>query len=210
MAHWTTIAQLSTAAGTMVLALATFASVRSANRTARAAEGSLLAGLRPLLVPSRLEDPPEKVGFQDDHWVRVPGGGAVAEVVDGSSYLAVSLRNVGSGIAVLDRWSLIPERAMSDRAHDDIAQYRRLTRDLYVPPQDRGFWQGAIRDASDPLYEPIRARIEARQPITVDLLYGDFDGGQRSISRFAIMPGSQENWLAVGSLHWNLDRPEPR
>ncbi|MDQ1384154.1 MAG: hypothetical protein QOG65_1533, partial [Actinomycetota bacterium] len=38
----------------------------------------MLENLRPLLVPSRLEDPPEKVGFRDDHWVRIAGGHASA------------------------------------------------------------------------------------------------------------------------------------
>src|SRR5258708_2818219 len=106
MADWTTIASLCTATGTLALAAATFSSVRSANRAARASEESLLVGLRPLLVPSRREDPPDKVGFRDNHWVRVPGGGAIADVTDEAIYLVVSLRNVGRGIAVLDRWSL--------------------------------------------------------------------------------------------------------
>ena len=63
MIDWVTISSLATAGGTLVLAVATFASVRSANRAARAAEESLLDGLRPLLVTSRLQDPPEKVSF---------------------------------------------------------------------------------------------------------------------------------------------------
>ena len=46
---WGTIAELATAGGTLVLAISTFASVRSANRAARAAERSLLVGLQPLL-----------------------------------------------------------------------------------------------------------------------------------------------------------------
>jgi hypothetical protein len=50
MADWATISALATAGGTLVLAGATFASVRSANRAARAAENSMLAGLRPLLI----------------------------------------------------------------------------------------------------------------------------------------------------------------
>ena len=62
---WVTISALATAGGTLVLALATFASVRSANRAARVAERSLLLGLRPLLLPSKLDDPPQKVGFAD-------------------------------------------------------------------------------------------------------------------------------------------------
>src|SRR4051812_4362632 len=99
MADWSTIASLATAGGTLVLAVATFTSVRSANRAARIAEQSLLTRMRPLLVSSRLEDPPEKVGFMDDHWVKVPGGAGTAEVVDGAIYLTMALRNVGSGIA---------------------------------------------------------------------------------------------------------------
>ena len=51
MADWATISALATAGGTLVLAVATFASVRSGNRAARLAERSLELGLRPLLMP---------------------------------------------------------------------------------------------------------------------------------------------------------------
>jgi hypothetical protein len=210
VSDWSTIASLSTAAGTLVLALATFGSVRSANRAARAAEGSLLAGLRPLLVPSRLEDTPEKVGFQDSHWVRVPGGRAVAEVSDDAIYLAISLRNVGPGIAVLDRWSLSPERLLGGSGHEEPESFQRLTRDLYIPPSDRGFWQGAMRDPADPAFAPAREAIETRQQFTIDLLYSDFEGGQRMISRFSLIPTDDGGWLSAVSRHWSLDRPEPR
>jgi len=68
MTDWVTISSLATAGGTLVLAVATFAAVRSSNQAARTTERALLAGIRPLLMPTRLQDPPEKVGFQDDHW----------------------------------------------------------------------------------------------------------------------------------------------
>ena len=71
--------------------------MRSANRAARAAERSLLAGLRPLLAPSRLEDPPQKVGFMDDKWFRSRAAAASREVADEAVYLAIAVRNVGSG-----------------------------------------------------------------------------------------------------------------
>ncbi len=74
MADWSTIASVGTAAGTLVLAIATYASVRSAKRSAKASERALLAAIRPVLVSSRLEDPEEKVGFVDQHWVKVGGG----------------------------------------------------------------------------------------------------------------------------------------
>jgi hypothetical protein len=206
---WPTIASLATAGGTLVLAAATFTSVRSANRAARAAERSLLAGLRPLLVPSRPEDPPEKVGFQDEHWVRVPGGSATAEVGEEAIYLTMSLRNVGTGIAVLDRWFVYPER-LGLTEHESPEHFRRLSRDLYIAPSDRGFWQGALRDASEPGFAPMRETIAARGPFTVDLLYSDYEGGQRMITRFVFMPVRETDWLLIAARHWNLDRPEPR
>jgi hypothetical protein len=93
---WVSASAIATAVATFVLALATFASVRSGSRTARIAERSLLASLRPLLAPSRLDDPPVKVGFMDDKWFAVPGGGAVAETTDEVVYLAIAVRNVTS------------------------------------------------------------------------------------------------------------------
>ena len=56
---WATISALATAGGTLLLAVVTFASVRSAKRAARVAE-TLPATQRPLL--------------QDDVWFNVPGG----------------------------------------------------------------------------------------------------------------------------------------
>ena len=80
-ADWASVASLATAAGTLVLAVATFVAVRSANRTARAAEQSLQAGLRPLLLASRLQDDPQKVMFVDGKWVQEIGRASCTERV---------------------------------------------------------------------------------------------------------------------------------
>ena len=193
-----------------MLAAATFASVRSANRAARAAERSLLAGLRPVLVPSRLEDPPEKILFADTHWVRAPGGQGTAEVTDEAVYLTISLRNVGNGIGVLHGWTFHPERLFSDTEHADPGSFRRLSRDLYVPPGDVGFWQGAFREPGSPDFVAARDAVAGHRPMTVDLLYGDHEGGQRTISRFVLLPRNEGGWIASVARHWNIDRPEPR
>jgi len=213
MADWPTIASLSTAGGTLVLAVATFSSVRSANRTARAAERSLLAGLRPVLVPSRLEDPSEKVAFMD-RWVSVRGGMAEVSHEDDVVYMTMALRNVGSGLAVLHGWHAVGERVMGSNDHADPEDFRRLSRDIYVPAGSTGFWQGAVRDREDPLHLELRGAVESGEVITVDLLYGDHEGGQRTISRFSLVPregheGSSERITSV-SRHWSLDRPDPR
>ena len=211
MTDWATISSLATAGGTLVLAAATFAAVRSANRSARATERALLAGIRPLLVTSRMQDPPEKVGFVDDHWVKVPGGQGVAEATDEVIYLAIALRNAGTGLAVLDRWDFYADRAVGGEAsYRPREEFRRLTRDIYIPGGDLGFWQGAIRGRDDPWFDAAREAILERRPMTVDLLYGDHEGGQRTISRFALLPYGDATWLAVVGRHWNLDRADPR
>jgi hypothetical protein len=209
--YWSTISSLATAAGTLILAAATFAAVRSANRAARATERALLAGIRPVLVPSRMEDPPQKVGFVDDHWVHIGGGSAVADTTGDAIYLAMALRNVGSGIAVLDRWDFHADRAPgADFPHREPGAFRRLTRDIYVPAGDLGFWQGAFRDPTDPAFAAARDAITQRRSLTVDLLYGDHEGGQHTISRFALIPRDNGQWLASVARHWSLDRADPR
>jgi hypothetical protein len=207
---WVTISSLATAGGTLVLAVATFGSVRSANRAARVAEESLLAGIRPLLMPSRFDDPKQKVGFADNHFVAVAGGCGTAEVTDDAVYLTLSLRNAGNGIAVLHGWRFHPRRVMGSDYYPDVHAFRRLTRDLYIASGDVGFWQGAFREAGEPELAEAREVILAREPVTIELLYGDHQGAQRIISLFALLPRDDDLWMATVSRHWNLDRPDPR
>lgn len=92
--NWATIADLATALGTLILAVATFSAVRSANLTARIAQESLLVGLRPVLMASHRDDPVQKVNFGDRKWVRIPGGGAVGEVGGGGRLDGVGSRDL--------------------------------------------------------------------------------------------------------------------
>ena len=209
-ADWVTISSLATAGGTLVLAIATFGSVRSANRAARVAEESLLAGIRPLLMPSRFDDPKQKVGFGDNHFVALEGGRGTAEVTDEAIYLTLSLRNAGAGIAVLHGWRFHPRRLMGPDVSPDLSKFRRLTRDLYLPPGDVGFWQGAFRDPAAEEFTEARDAILAREGLTVEVLYGDHQGGQRIVSLFSLLPGEDGRWMATVSRHWNIDRPDPR
>jgi hypothetical protein len=209
VADWVTISALASAGGTLVLAGVTVASVRSANRAARVAEQSLLATQRPLLVPSRLDDPAQKVGFQDDVWLVAPGGQGAAKATDEAVYLAIAVRNVGTGIAVLHGWRFFPEWPTASRDPTPLEDFTLLTRDIYIAPADVGFWQGSFRDPRSEGYREARAAIEASQRVSIDVLYGDFEGGQRVVSRFSLTP-REGNWYASVGFHWNLDRPQPR
>lgn len=185
MADWVTISSLATGAGTLVLAISTFAAVRSANRAARVAEQALMVGLRPLLVSSWLTDGMQKIYFGDGRRIALRGGFGAAESHDGIVYLAISVRNAGRGIGVVHGWRFQAGRHYTD-SHPDLAEFRQQNRDLYVPPSDIGFWQGAMRDPGDPELAGALAAIAAGQPLTIDVLYGDHEGGQRAVSRFLL------------------------
>ncbi len=214
MADWATISALATAGGTLALAGVTLASVRSANRAARVAEQSLLAGQRPVLVPSRTEDPAVKAGFQDDIWFSVPGGQAVASATDAAVYFVIAVRNVGTGLAVLHGWHFFPEVPFgADVLPTPLEDFTTLTRDLFVAPGDVGFWQGSFRDPRRAEFVAARHAVETQARLGVDILYGDFEGGQRVISRFMLTPREDEHgvrWYAAVGRHWNVDRPDPR
>jgi hypothetical protein len=208
MADWVAISSLATAGGTLALAATTYASVRSANRAARAAETSLLAGLRPLLVESSEGDPPLRVGFYDVRGIVVPGGRTAVEIVDDNLYIVVSLRNVGTGIAVLHGGLVHPGRRTSEFGPAAVEDFTRLTRDIYIPPGKVGFWQIAFRDDTDERRELLDA-VEAGA-LSIELLYGDYEGGQRVVSRYGILREEDGAWHTITALHHQVDRDDPR
>jgi hypothetical protein len=216
MADWATISSLATAGGTLVLAVATFQAVRSSNRSARIAEIALQEQRRPLLAGSRFNvDPEQKIMFVDEHWVHVDGGFARAENVDGVIYLVMSLRNFGSGIGVCQGWAVRAGLRRTDTDHVPEHELRTQTRDLYIPAGDVGLWQGAIRERSDPGHDEVARAIAQHEPITVELLYSDQVGAQRTISRFTLVPVRRDDAdeamrLISTARHWYLDRAGPR
>jgi hypothetical protein len=217
MADWSTIASLSTAAGTLVLAVATFSSVRSSQRSARIAEQALSLNLRPVLHPSRYTDPAEKVRFGEGRFVRVDGGTAAVEREGDSIYLVIPLRNIGSGLAVLHGWRLERRAQEFDPGNrtpmqrPDVGEFHRLSRDLYVAAGDVGFWQGAIRLPDDPFRGDAEAALDGGDAILVDVLYGDEMGGQRMITRFVLSQREDGGrWLPGVVRHWSLDGRGPR
>jgi hypothetical protein len=213
MADITTIAELGTAGGTLILAVATFGSVRSANRAARVAERSLELGLRPLLVQSRPEDPPEPAIFGSGK-VLMPGNGLAAVERDGDRiYMAVPLRNVGAGMGILHGWHIVGGWTRQQaETHPELDEFREQRRDLYVPPSDTGFWQAGLYEADDTYRPLVEAALDgAEEGFSLFLLYGDHEGGQRTITRFGLRPHEEEGrWFCSVTRHWNLEGPDPR
>ena len=147
-----TLADIGTAVGTLILAGATFVSVRASARSTRIAERALLAGQRPVLAPAGPDDPAGSVQFADGRVFPLGNGQALVEQNAGVIYLAIPLCNAGAGLALL-----------------------------------RGYYlQG-----------------ETMGRLTVDVLYGDHEGGQPSITRFVLMPEAR-SWRCDATRHWSL------
>jgi hypothetical protein len=212
---WTAVASIATAAGTLVLAIATFASVRSANRAARIAEHAFQVGLRPVLFPSRLDDVTQKIRWGDDHMARLDGGRAIFQEVDGAIYLAMSVRNAGHGFAVIHSWSAKGRDSTEDHNElPDIATFIPQQRDLYVPADDVSFWQAAYRPGDGRDARDVRNVLAAEGNLMIDLLYSDHEGAQRTVTRFLVSPygepPEERRYLCSVTRHWSLDRPDPR
>jgi hypothetical protein len=224
MADWVTISSLATAGGTLVLAVATFSSVKSANRSARVAERSLMVGLRPVLVPSHEDDPVQRIRFGDGQIVQVPGHGGAVEVHGDGVYLALTVRNGGNGLAVIHGWRARafrdPDRPGAGRVVDapDLAEFRPQQLDIFIPAGEAGFWQGALRDPGLPGYEEVRDAAQSGGQVSIDLLYGDHEGGQRTIVRFVVSPWPTEEdrppidrpLRAIVIRYWTVDGHAPR
>ncbi len=182
-------------------------------------------GLRPVLIASRPEDPDQEIIYGDGRSFRIRAGTAVVEEINNVIYLAIPLHNVGSGLAVLQRYFITAENPLHDsyrpldrglhdrrrRGHAPIEQFRAQQRDLYIASGDIGYWQAALRDPTDQLQGDVRRAVGADpEPISVDLLYGDHEGGQSTISRFNLVPSGDGEWSSSVVFHWILEGSDPR
>ena len=135
-------------------------------------------------------------------------------------YFAIALRNGGPGLAVLHGWRVstrdrVLRRNEVGRAANDVApdadEFRRQQLDLYIPAGATGYWQGALRDSGEEIFQHIQTASYDDELLQVDLLYGDHEGGQRAIVRFTLSswPGI-EGKRVTALRYWNVDRADPR
>jgi hypothetical protein len=52
--------------------------------------------------------------------------------------------------------------------------------------------------------------VEERSELGISVMYGDLEGGQRTITRFALIPRDDGAWMISAGRVWNIDRADPR
>jgi hypothetical protein len=157
-------------------------------------------------MATRPDDPPEAVTFSDGVMLMAPGGSAVLEERDGNLYLALAVRNVGTGLAVL-RAGHVAIMSLGDEVWPpEPESFRALQRDIYIPPGDQGFWQIGVRSVDDPFRSPLATAVADRQPLLVTIGYGDHLGGHPTWTRFGVTPGDDGSWITTVNRHAGIAR----
>ena len=52
------------------------------------------------------------------------------------------------------------EGLQTSRSHPPVEEFTSQIRDIYLPPGDIGFWQGALRDPAAEVFTTLAAAIE--------------------------------------------------
>jgi hypothetical protein len=76
-------------------------------------------------------------------------------------------------------------------------------RDLLISATRSGFWQAALRDPAAPAYQEVTQAVATSGRVTVDVLYGDHEGGQPSVTRFVLLPDAG-SWRCDATRYWSL------
>jgi hypothetical protein len=169
-----------------------------------------------VLAPAGTDDPAENVQFADGRIFPVGNGQALVAQDAGAVYLAIPPRNVGAGLAVLRGYHIQGEPA-SHVAQDPRGPARHLRgdppphsrafspqqRDLLISTRRAGFWQAALRDPKTRRHGEVTQTIGTRGRVTVDVLYGDHEGNQPSITRFVLLPEA-DSWRCDATRYWSL------
>ena len=218
MTAWGTWAEVGTALGTLGLAGATFSSVRSSSRTARIAERALLASQRPVLAPSGPGRSRRSGAVRGRAGLRPPRRQTARRTSRaGSSTWPSRSATLGRESRCSRAYHLQAESA--DHVARDpkgVARHRRgdtppgitsfapQQRDLLISTGRVGFWQAALRDPGAPLFAATAEALDTAGRITVDILYGDHEGGQPTITRLVLLPDDASVWRCDATRYWNL------
>ncbi|HEX9545906.1 MAG TPA: hypothetical protein VF942_01130, partial [Acidimicrobiales bacterium] len=120
----------------------------------------------------------------------VGGGRGLLEDDGGTVYLAMSLRNVGLGIAVIQGWRVEPDPSMREMTRPEPDLFRPQSRDLYVPAGDVSFWQAAMRNGEDADCPEVMGAIYDRRTLLIERM----------------TPEERDSFLAIASGFYHGER----
>ena len=189
MADSATIASYATAAGTLVLAVATFSAVRSSNRFSPHRRRVTPHQHAPTAHPVAVSTTPSKgcCGIHH-HAAHINGRTPSSRKTAGSSIWRSDCETLVQVLPCSTGGTRCPIRRSKTCPTPQAEDFRRLTIDLYIPAGGSGYWEAAVREPDDPLRPGFMRALTERHPFMIDILYGDQQGRQRTISRYLSCP----------------------
>ena len=129
--------------------------------------------------------------------------GSVSNLSGGT--LAIQMRE-GELFWFIQNQDVAPLTVAGSLPAPDPSTFVAQQRSLYVPADDVGYWQGAIRDGDTDRGDAVALReaIDAGRRLTLFLRYGDQDGGHDTVSRFTLSHDENGDWLFGVVRHWTL------
>ena len=90
-----------------------------------------------------------------------------------------------------------------------LEEFDRLTA-RSVHPAGRGRASGRARFATTATERQLALEAIEGGEFGLDVLYSDYEGGQRVVTRFGAQRQEDGTWTLAAGRHWQIDRQNPR
>lgn len=116
-------------------------------------------------------------------------------------YLAVSIRNVGSGVAVLHGWH-VQAGLQTQRSHPPLEEFTTQNLDIYVAPDGNGLWLSALRDPAPGLITAPQCWLFSARWLRLSDMTENNAAREVCIWTYWVRPEAEEGFKALLARHW--------
>lgn len=185
---------------TIALAVAT---VTVALLSARQIKHNLL----PIMVPARPDGRKRVARFTLEKHVTIRNADTYAEFDGDGVCLAVCLRNIGSGVAVLKGFDASPNDSAEPASYDvpSLSRFASALHALYLGPGDAAYLAifTSLDSSRTDAYEVVQETVPNGASLLLDLVYTDHSGGQLTISRLELEWATDvDRYVAKVARYW--------
>jgi hypothetical protein len=217
-----TIATSGIVVATVLLASATLVAARTASR-------QLNRDLRPVVAPQKMDEEWRTVRFSDGRIVALFNALTLLETISltetvspfpgfsytidlSTSYLAVCLNNVGTGVAVVHAINVSRSREFPSSPDQDapspasLVNFNVTTRPLYLAPGESRYLLLHADTSADDWFGPLlHLATVARINVIVEILYTDQTSRQPTVTRIELAYDvKRERWFAYAIGDWSI------
>jgi hypothetical protein len=152
--------------------------------------------LLPIITPARPDGSKRVARFTPAKHVVLENADSFSQEDGERVYLAVCVRNIGSGVAVVRGVDANSTDEVKELAPDGIPALRGLVRSersLYLGPTEAAYLTMWATSSSSAGFDVVRRTVPAKGDLLLDLVYCDHAGRQLTVSRIELRWASDAN-----------------